>query len=186
MDCQSLVRLTSELGYYGCMSGGFIYSYGDMMANFAGLQLWGRMVGNSSDKYISCGTNGRFEINPASKAFSFADYVSPFWDEAVNCSMDCAIEDRFRPSQEVPVMKRIGKYSCPYPQAKFSWAGEATDGEHFCKKASEDYQAHRPIFPAGFLGGSGCLEEVVSPTCLQAAEAPTKLINKRKKPPRSP
>lgn len=166
--CRALVDRSSELGYYGCTSGGFVYAYGDMAANLAGIVFWDRVVGVGGDSYIVCGADGRYQLNPSCKPFSFAEYVNPLWDEAINCSMDCQARDRFRPSRNVTVTAQVGRYGCPWREARAPWGGTELSGPEFCAKVREAHAAGvRLGVPGESIQGASCLEEIVSPACLK-------------------
>lgn len=69
-----------EEGKYGLRSTG-IKSYGDMSANFAGLAFWQNVLGGPNP-IVKC-QNEKYVVN---RPFSWNDYVTDAWDEAVNCS----------------------------------------------------------------------------------------------------
>jgi len=166
-SCESLARATSESGYYGCGSGGFVFSYADMIANVTGLRFWQNVVGLNANHYIHCGQDGFFHaIESSARQFTFADYLSPLWDEAVNCSMDCAVGDVFEPSRAVTVTKRVKKFSCPWPQAEFVWQGQRMNANQFCSSFARAFRENRSPFPVGFEGSTDCVPQVVSPACL--------------------
>ena len=166
--CRALVDRSSELGYYGCKSGGFVYAYADMAANLAGIAFWERVVGLGGDSYTVCGADGRYKLNPESNPFSFADFVNPLWDEAVNCSMDCQARDGYRPSLNVTVAARVGKYGCPWSEARVPWGGVQLSGPEFCARVREAQAAGgRFGVPGETIRGASCLEEIVSPACLR-------------------
>lgn len=88
----------TERTYFGNYTTG-IYSYADLVANFEGMRFWLRLTGGSVDPiddgwlanrpYVSC--HRRFWLFGErrwylSRKLRLADYVTPVWDEAVNCS----------------------------------------------------------------------------------------------------
>jgi hypothetical protein len=165
--CEDLARVTSESGYYGCGSGGFVFSYADMIANVAGLRFWQKVVSLPAESYISCAEDGLYRVQePSALHFTFADYVSPLWDEAVNCSMDCPIGRGFESSQAVTVTSRVKRYSCPWPKAEFEWQGQKMSATQFCSDFARSFRENRSPFPVGFEGATDCVQEVVSPACL--------------------
>lgn len=96
-----------ENNYYGLKTTG-IKSYGDLTANYEGYQFWNRLCGKvyknstaeekkyfaehkcTKDAYIRCDVNpdtkkGTWAINKM-QTFRLEDYVSPAWDESINCN----------------------------------------------------------------------------------------------------
>jgi len=117
----------SERTYFGSLTTG-VYSHADLVANFEGMRFWLRLVGRAPDPleagrhanrpYAVC--RRRFWI-AGERAWHLAreidldNYVSPMWDEAVNCP-------RYRtPEIEASVSARVAAlstrdgvdYSCP-------------------------------------------------------------------------
>lgn len=72
--------IQDEEGLDGYIGSG-VYSYGDLSANFAGLGFWKSLLGGPTP-YVEC-REGRFVFK---RAFSWRDYVTSAWDEALNCS----------------------------------------------------------------------------------------------------
>jgi hypothetical protein len=88
----------SEQTYFGRFTTG-VHSYADLVANFEGMRFWLRVLGRAGDPldqgwrerrpYVTC--RRRFWI-AGERRFYLArkldldDYVTPVWDEAVNCS----------------------------------------------------------------------------------------------------
>ncbi len=87
----------TEDTYFGRYTTG-VRSYADLVANFEGLRFWSRLVGEGADPlakrsrrarpYVKCGRRlglfgeRRFRVV---RGFDLDDYVTPVWDEAVNC-----------------------------------------------------------------------------------------------------
>jgi hypothetical protein len=86
--------MSDEEGMDGYIGSG-VYSYGDLSANYQGLLFWRQLLGGKSP-YISC-TDKKFRVE---RRFTWSDYVSPSWDEALNCSkyvaaeMEKSVDDR--------------------------------------------------------------------------------------------
>lgn len=67
------------LGY----SSSGVYSYADLSANFAGYQFYKQLY-KGDNPYIIC-QEGAWKLNER-HPFTWADYITPAWDEAINCS----------------------------------------------------------------------------------------------------
>ena len=87
----------AERTYFGLLTTG-VHSYADLAANFEGMRFWGRVLGRADDPldtgwrsrrpYVTC--RRRFWLAgerrwQLARGIDLADYVSPAWDEAVNC-----------------------------------------------------------------------------------------------------
>jgi hypothetical protein len=87
----------SERTYFGRYTTG-VHSYADLVANFEGMRFWLRVLGRAEDPldtgwrsrrpYVTC--RKRFWLVGErrwhlSRKLALADYVTPVWDEAVNC-----------------------------------------------------------------------------------------------------
>jgi hypothetical protein len=149
----------TERTYFGRYTTG-VHSYADLVANFEGMRFWMRVLGRGDDPldagwranrpYVKCGR--RFFIAGErrwrlSRALDLADYVTPAWDEAVNC---CSYRNR---EIEALVQARIAElsaaagtdYTCPLdPDA--------------CARARERYGEWAP--------------RLLHPVCLVAPEPP--------------
>ncbi len=85
-----------EKGMDGYVGSG-VYSYGDLSSNIEGLKFWTDLT-NSDHPYVSC-EKGKYVQK---RLFSWKDYVTPAWDEALNCSkyvspeMDQAVSARLK------------------------------------------------------------------------------------------
>jgi hypothetical protein len=92
-----------EEGWQGYATTG-VKSYGDLSANFTGLEFWSRVL-HGPEAYVSCGERGFSKI----ARFTFRDYVSAAWDEGLNCDDFVSRKERAR------VLKAIGELgmSCP-------------------------------------------------------------------------
>lgn len=95
--------------YYGLQATG-IKSYGDMGANFSGMQFWNNLL-DSDNPYLKCNENGKYELL---REFSWKEYINDSWDEGVNCS-------DFKESIEKNVKSNLKKYGydrCPVDTAR--------------------------------------------------------------------
>ncbi len=88
-----LESLDSENTLYGLETTG-VKSYADMTANFDGQRFWEKLCGFPKakdntrcepDAYLKCNDDGTWALNSTQK-FSLKDFVSPAWDESINCS----------------------------------------------------------------------------------------------------
>lgn len=102
-----------EDGYYGMETTG-IKSYADLSANYSGLKFWMSLY-KGADPYFKCIDNKWSQV----RNFDFAEYVTPAWDEGVNCSefeegIGEAVTNRSK-HLESRANKRgkNQKYSCP-------------------------------------------------------------------------
>ncbi len=117
----------SERTYFGLYTTG-VYSYADLTVDFEGMRFWQHVVGRAEDPldagwgsdrpYVKC--RRRFWIVGArrwrvARDFDLSRYVTPVWDEAVNCC-------RYRNAEiESRVTARISElsestgvdYTCP-------------------------------------------------------------------------
>jgi hypothetical protein len=117
----------AERTYFGLLTTG-VHSYADLVANFEGMRFWGRVLGRGDDPldtgwrsrrpYVTC--RRRFWLAGErrwrlSRGLDLSDYVTPVWDEAVNC---CSYRN---PRIEALVRARIDElsqadqvdYACP-------------------------------------------------------------------------
>lgn len=85
-----------EAGMNGYIGSG-VYSYADLSVNLKGLSFWLGLLSGQAP-YVRCEQGGFVR----GRTFSWAEYVSPAWDEALNCSkyvskeMTEAVEGRLR------------------------------------------------------------------------------------------
>jgi len=74
-----------EYSFEGKLTGG-IYSYADLAANYDGQQFWLDLLGSEKQqiqsKFFSCHDGIWQQLRPV----DFALYVSPAWDEGMNCN----------------------------------------------------------------------------------------------------
>jgi hypothetical protein len=70
-----------EDGIWGLSTSG-VKSYGDMSANYAGFRFWSELD-HGETPYVRC-EGGKKWVKV--RNFTFADYVTDAWDEAINCS----------------------------------------------------------------------------------------------------
>ncbi|MNJ92496.1 hypothetical protein D3C87_101680 [compost metagenome] len=87
-----------ESGMLGFATTG-IKSYGDLVANYSGLQFWMSLRGGAKP-YFQCQAGKWVQI----RDFDFADYVNAGWDEAINCS------EYESPTMEEAVREKAKKY----------------------------------------------------------------------------
>ena len=74
----------TEATFYGLLTTG-IYAYGDLAANYLGMQFWASLTGNykpTEHPILSC-QNNRWIKN---YDFDWSDYVDASLDEAINCT----------------------------------------------------------------------------------------------------
>ena len=76
-----LVEDHHEDGVWGLETSG-VKSYADMAANYQGYRFWSQLTAGPNP-YIRCDEKQGWVNN---KTFTWADYVNPAWDEALNCS----------------------------------------------------------------------------------------------------
>lgn len=104
----------TERTYYGLETTG-IYSYGDLAANYDGLKFWERVnnlnLAPGVKPHFTCQNN----VWKKTARFNWADYMTPAWDEATNCSrfksddMDFGIQKRIKKLED----KRFTRLTCP-------------------------------------------------------------------------
>lgn len=70
-----------EDGLWGLGTSG-VYSYADKATNYEGFRFWSRLYGREKP-YVVCENEKQWR---KVGRFTFADYVSDAWDEAINCS----------------------------------------------------------------------------------------------------
>ena len=74
----------TESTYYGLLTTG-IYSYGDLAANYLGMQFWASLTGHYKDTdtpLLSCINNQWVQNEP----FRWEDYIDGALDEGINCT----------------------------------------------------------------------------------------------------
>jgi hypothetical protein len=92
-----------EDGMFGLTTSG-VLSYADMSANYAGYRFWRQLYAGESP-YFRCEDGKRWR---QIRSFTWKDYVSDAWDEAINCSS-------FRPELGQRVEENLKKHGirCP-------------------------------------------------------------------------
>lgn len=70
-----------EDGIWGLKATG-VKSYGDMSANYSGYRFWSELY-QGEHPYARCENNRKWV---RARQFTWADYVTDAWDEAINCS----------------------------------------------------------------------------------------------------
>ncbi len=119
----------SEITYNGKLTAG-IYSFADLSANYDGYLFWKDILGTPQDrnqsKYFSC-EKGLWSLK---KSIDLADYVSPAWDEGMNCN-DFRSE-RMAQGINVTIMeleqKDQKRYHCPvFPEKVPEMIGRYVD-----------------------------------------------------------
>lgn len=98
--------LSNEAGILGIWASG-VFSYGDLEANYQGLQFYKKFCLNQNDTYLS-NVNGRWELV---KVPDVKDYVNPYWDETFNLSYN-------EPRTWNVVSKVLAKEYCPMKNNK--------------------------------------------------------------------
>jgi hypothetical protein len=149
----------SERTYFGRYTTG-VHSYADLVANFEGMRFWLRVLGRADDpldtgwrsrrSYVECGRRfwiageRRWEL---SRKLDLADYVTPVWDEAVNC---CAYRNE---EIEARVQARIAELS------------EAAGVDYRCPLVPDECARARERFGAW-------APRLLHPTCLATPPSP--------------
>lgn len=150
----------TEETYFGLYTTG-VYSYADLVADFEGMRFWLRVLGGDDDPldpgwranrpYVTCGR--RFWVAGErrwrlSRRLELGRYVTPVWDEAVNCCRYRTEEIEARVRARIAELSEAGGVdtSCPAdPEA--------------CASARQRYGAWAP--------------RLLHPACL-TAEAPAR------------
>lgn len=88
-----------------------VKSYGDIAANFDGYRFWKDVFGDGERPYFTC-VDGRLK---QVREFRWADYASPAWNEAINCSTFSSLKyNRAIRDHVLGMEKRDGRaYQCP-------------------------------------------------------------------------
>jgi hypothetical protein len=81
-----------------------VKSYGDMATNFAGFRFWSNLY-DGPNPYVRC-EEGRRWVKL--RDFSWAEYVTDGWDEAINCS-------EFSPTLKVAVARNLNRLGVECP-----------------------------------------------------------------------
>ncbi|WP_433997374.1 hypothetical protein [Endozoicomonas sp.] len=105
----------TETTFYGLTTTG-VFSRGDLAANYEGFLFWQDLLGERyfeearvPKNYVTC-VSGQWALNKQA-AFNINTYLSPAWDESVNCSsystrrMARSVNNRINVAQ--------GGYACP-------------------------------------------------------------------------
>lgn len=87
-----------EWGYRGPMA----RSYADIAANIEGYKFWSSLT-DGENPYVKMSANGKWE---QTRMFTWAEYVTPAWDEAVNRS---DYHDRIKNQVEARIQQVIGE-----------------------------------------------------------------------------
>ncbi|RME17803.1 MAG: hypothetical protein D6797_01650 [Bdellovibrio sp.] len=85
LDKALCYSLSTEMGEYGAKWTSVV-SYADSAVNYYGLTFWQNFydpTGENPKAYFQC-KNGK--IKRTKRKFNWCDYVTPLWDEAINCS----------------------------------------------------------------------------------------------------
>lgn len=104
-----------QQGIYGSVSTG-VKSYADMAANWDGLRFWRDVFGRGDNPYFRC-EGGRLR---QVRAFRWADYVTPAWSEAINCSEYSGADYIRAITVNISKMEHETgrRYTCPIEPAK--------------------------------------------------------------------
>jgi hypothetical protein len=132
----------TERTYFGRYTTG-VYSHADLVADFEGMRFWQRVLGRADDPlhasekpYVRCGR--RFFLAGErrwrlSRKVDLTRYVTPVWDEAVNCPSYRSREIEARVGARIAELSQAADtdYSCPVDAAA-------------CARARERYGAFAP------------------------------------------
>jgi len=110
-----------EDGIWGLRTSG-VKSYADMATNYQGYRFWSQLY-SGQDAYLKCTFDGRWE---QVRAFTFGDYVSDAWDEAINCSA-------YKPGLESRVKRNLNHrgVQCPLEPAKCHDISRLAESKYF-------------------------------------------------------
>lgn len=117
----------TERTYFGLYTTG-VHSYADLVADFEGMRFWQHVLGQTADPleadsragrpYVKCAR--RFWIVGArrwkqARGFELDRYVTPVWDEAVNCCRYRNAEIEARVSARIAELSHAdgADYTCP-------------------------------------------------------------------------
>lgn len=103
------IGLFQEESSWG-LGGTGVKSYGDLAANYAGLQFYKNLF-EGDNPYLKCVDN-TFVVN---RKFKIEDYVDDSWDESINCSSYNSKENR---DVVLKNMKAMGFEKCPVDPKK--------------------------------------------------------------------
>jgi hypothetical protein len=92
------------------LSGTGVKAYGDLAANYAGLQFYKNLF-EGENPYLKC-IDGRFVVQ---RTFKVEDYIDDSWDESINCSSFNSEENR---DIVIKNMKAMGFEKCPIDPKK--------------------------------------------------------------------
>ncbi len=126
-----LIEDHGEDGIWGLKTSG-VKSYADMATNYQGYRFWSQLTGGPNP-YVVCDEKLGW-MNQ--RKFTWADYVNPLWDEAINCS-------EMIPSIQVKVERYLANrgWSCPIVPDACHDAVKLDHAEYFlspkCKAAAE-------------------------------------------------
>lgn len=104
----------TERTYYGLETTG-VYSYGDLTANYDGLGFWERVTNTNLPQNVEPHFTCKNNVWKQTADFDWAQYITPAWDEGINCSrfktqeMEKGIQMRIKALEE----KRFMKLTCP-------------------------------------------------------------------------
>lgn len=114
-----------EDGVWGLRMTG-VKSYADMAANYQGYRFWSALY-RGERPYARC-ENGRRWVK--AREFTWADYVTDAWDEAINCSeFNPRLGERVRAS-----LARMG-LNCPVDPARCAALAKQERSEYFLSPA---------------------------------------------------
>ncbi len=133
--------IEEEEGAFGWITTG-VKSHADVAANFDGYRFWKDVFGRGSNPYFAC-ENGKPKTI---REFTFAEYVTDAWSEAINCNT--YFDDEFTRivSLNVRRFEREGRrYSCPIVPAR-------------CSELREHYRQWLPSESVQLLVGINCRE----------------------------
>lgn len=103
-----------EAGLWGGLTMGIV-SYGDLMANFLGLQFWQAMLGKAefinAGPYLECQKNNWIQVEP----INIAKFLHPALDEGINCNYFTKpkLKEKFEENIQKLEDSQNRKFSCP-------------------------------------------------------------------------
>jgi hypothetical protein len=110
-----------EDGIWGLKATG-VKSYGDMSANYSGYRFWSELY-EGQHPYMRCEDGHRWV---KARKFTWADYVTDAWDEAINCS-------EMLPGLKKSVDLRLSRLGlrCPVDPARCQALGKLDKAEFY-------------------------------------------------------
>ena len=154
--------------YYGISTSG-VKSYGDMAANYAGMNFFTNLI-DGDDSFLKCNkATGKYEVI---RDFDWSDFVDDSWDEGINCSMFYKANNPYskwlNSREEKNVKMDGGGVSSIFNGDKvFTDAGKALRNSLSKLKISCPVEVNK----CKKLASLECANYFVSPDCLKKASA---------------